>query len=96
MKEEILKMLTESTNSLSRNFLSAHFNIPDRKIREHIAELQSEGCKIISLTKGYKLAVNGELEQYVAREKRRAISILSKISHLNPKIKEIEKQLELL
>ena len=96
MKNEILKILTGSKESFSRDYLSIHFNMTDRTIRECIAELQSEGHKIISLTKGYKLAVNGELEQYIAREKRRAISILAKLTHLKPKIKELCQQLELL
>ena len=97
MKELVLNALR--SRSKQRPLLRADFpalNLSDRKVRELIAELQQEGFDIVSLKKGYYLAENGDLEKYIEREKRRAISILAKLKHLRSKTEDIIKQLELL
>ena len=95
MKTEILNLIQSSKVPVTRAELNNRFPIGDREIRELIAELQGEGFQIINLGKGYKIALNGELEQYIKIEKGRAISILVKLKHLQPKIADVINQLEM-
>jgi len=95
LKEKLLYFLKQGLST--RNRLSSIFyQISDRKIRKVIAELQIEGYPIINLGRGYSLAKKDDLEVYIQREKRRAISILSKLKHLRPQTESLIKQLELL
>ena len=83
-------------NPVSRIELYNKLGVPDRVIRYGIAILQEQGKPIISLVKGYFWGDAEQIEIYCQREKRRAISILVKLTHLKPKIKETIGQLELL
>lgn len=81
--------------AITRGQLRALTNHNDRVNRLAIASLQAKGHPIISLKKGYFLGTEKDVEHYVRREKCRAISILAKLKHLQPKLSHLIQQMKL-
>lgn len=69
--------------------------LTDRKIRDIIADLQSQGSPIVSLGKGYWMGTDEEVKSYRNREMNRAFTILRKLKNLVPQAGEALKQLEI-
>lgn len=69
--------------------------LKDRKVRDIIADLQSQGFPLVSLGKGYWMGTDEEVKSYRKREMSRAFTILRKLKHLLPQASEALKQLEM-
>lgn len=80
---------------LTRDALVSVTGYPDRANRDAIASLQAQGFPIVSLSKGYWLGTQEEVEAYKRREWKRLRTLAEKLKGLMPQVNEALKQLDL-
>lgn len=97
MSASILTCLRGSSknNQIKRKDLCALTGMTDRKVRLAIAELQGQGHPIVSLSVGYFLGTQTEVESYKRREMHRAFSLLAKLKRMFPDFQDVARQLKL-
>lgn len=80
---------TNKESAVSREMLCQWTGLPDRKVRKLIELARAEGVMILSFGNGYYISEDlEELQRYYAQERRRAISILTRLKVIRRKLKE--------
>ena len=80
---------TNKESAVSREMLCQWTGLTDRKVRKLIELARAEGVMILSFGNGYYISEDlEELQRYYAQERRRAISILTRLKVIRRKLKE--------
>ena len=99
LEDQILRALEgrlSPTAAVTRMELTSITGQTDRANRAAISALQTRGLPIVSLTKGYFMAANGEYRRrYLAREWKRIKTLAEKLRGIEPRVTEAIRQLEL-
>lgn len=97
LETQILELLTgrSPAAAVTREELVCLTGQSDRKNRDAVASLQSQGYPIINLRHGYYWGTQEEVQKYKNREWKRIRSLAFKLKNLFPKLHEAVEQLEL-